>query len=130
MFSLSSLFISAAYAADAVVPEPVANAASAAANAALPGEPSEWIRFLPIFLIFIVIYVLMIRPQQKTLEAQSLLLKALKKGDKVVTGGGLIGTISKVDDDSYVMVEITKDVQVKVVRSTISGLVKDEKTKA
>jgi len=127
MFDVTHLFISSAMAADAVVPG-VAGAATDAASVTMVGEPSSWVRFLPLFLIFAVFYFLLIRPQQKKLEEQTQTLKTLKKGDKIVTGGGLVGTISKVEkDDLYLMVEIAKDVQVKVLRSTVSGLVPEAK---
>ena len=114
MFDVSSLLISQALAAEAVAPvAPVAEQLASDAGSSL-------MRFVPLFLIFAVFYVLLIRPQQKRLEAQDALLKSLKKGDKVVTGG-IIGVVSKVDDDKHVTVEIAKDVQIKVVRSTISG---------
>jgi preprotein translocase subunit YajC len=118
MSALSSLFAGAAFAAD------TAQAVQPAADAT-----SSLMRFLPLFLIFGVFYFLLIRPQQKKLDAQAAMLKALKKGDKVITGGGLIGTIAKLDGDDYAFVEIAKDIQVKVMRSTISGLVDEGKQK-
>lgn len=120
MFDLTHLFVSAAHAADAVAP-------GATANATLIGDSSSWMRFMPLFLIFAVFYFLLIRPQQKKLEEQTSVLKALKKGDKIVTGGGLVGTITKVDGEQYLTVEIAKDVQVKVLRNTIAGLYNEAK---
>jgi preprotein translocase subunit YajC len=113
MLDLSNLLIGSAWAqTDAVVP---ANTMGASIDAVM--------KFVPLFLIFGVFYFLIIRPQQKRIDAQNALLKTLKKGDKVVTGGGIIGTIFKVEDDDYVIVEIAENVRVKVQRSTISGLV-------
>lgn len=120
MFDIANLFISQALAADVAAPV-VAPAVAAASS------DNGLIRFLPLFLIFIVFYFLLIRPQQKKLDEQNQLLKALKKGDKVVTGGGLVGVITKVDGDEYVTVEIAKDVQVKALRSTINGLAPEAK---
>jgi len=126
MFDISALFISTAMAAETAA-STVTDAASAVApGASLTGEPSSWIRFLPLALIFLVFYFLLIRPQQKKLDEQASLIKALKKGDKVITSGGIVGTISKLENDSYVMVEIAKDVQIKVARTAISGLTKED----
>lgn len=129
MFDVMSLFISKAMADDNV---------AAAVEPALSGvegdTTSTLMRFLPLFLIFGVFYFLLIRPQQKQMQKQTDMIKELKKGDKIVTGGGFVGTIAKVDGDDYVMVDLAKDVRVKVVRSTIQGLVdlkfeNDNKTK-
>jgi len=84
-------------------------------------QDSSLMRFLPLFLIFGVFYFLLIRPQQKKIDEHAKMIKELKKGDKVITGGGVIGTITRLDDDERVTVEIADGVQVKVVRSTISG---------
>lgn len=120
MFDLTSLLISKAYAQAPAVP---AAAPTAADVAQASGD--SMMRFLPLFLIFLVFYFFLIRPQQKKAEQLSTMIKALKKGDKIVTSGGLIGTVTKVDDEAYLMVEIAKGVEVKVVRNTISNLVED-----
>ena len=75
---------------------------------------------LPLILIFVVFYFLLIRPQQKKMKVHREMLGAMRRGDKVVTGGGIIGTITKVDNDQEVTVEISKDVKVKVRRDLIS----------
>ena len=80
---------------------------------------------LPFVLIFVVFYFLLIRPQQKRAKEHKSMVEALKRGDKVVTSGGIVGKVSKVVDDQYVEVEIASDVKVKVVRSTI-GQVMDK----
>ncbi|MDX9689150.1 MAG: preprotein translocase subunit YajC [Proteobacteria bacterium] len=120
MFDIASLFISTAMAQDAA-----ATVAPATANMD-QSTLQTLMRFLPLFLVFGVFYFLLIRPQQKQLAKQGQMIKALKKGDKVILSGGLIGTVSKADHEDYLMVEIAKDVQVKVVRATIQALV-DEK---
>lgn len=92
-----------------------------AAPAAAAG-PDAMLQFLPIILIFVVFYFLLIRPQQKKLKAHKEMLGALRRGDKVVTGGGIIGTITKVLDESEVQLEIAEGVRVRVQRPMISGV--------
>jgi len=74
---------------------------------------------LPMALIFVVFYFFMIRPQQQKQKQMKAMLEALRRGDKIVTAGGVIGTIAKVDNDE-VQVEIADGVRVRVVRSTIT----------
>ena len=76
--------------------------------------------FIPIIAIFAIMYFLMIRPQQKKMKEHRDMVAALRRGDQVVTQGGLIGKVVKVKDDGEVEVEIAKDVKVRVVRSTIA----------
>ena len=78
---------------------------------------------LPLVLIFVVFYFLLIRPQQKKMKDHRAMLGAVTRGDKVVTGGGIMGTVTKVDDDNQVTVEIAKDVKVKVRRELISAVI-------
>lgn len=78
--------------------------------------------FLPIILIFVVFYFLLIRPQQKKMREHREMLSAIRRGDRVVTGGGIIGTVSKVVDDAEVIVEIAEGVRVRVQRGLISGV--------
>jgi preprotein translocase subunit YajC len=75
---------------------------------------------LPLVLIFVVFYFLLIRPQQKKMKEHKETLGGIRRGDKIVTGGGIIGTVSKVDDDNVLTVEIAKDVKVKVRRELVS----------
>ena len=87
--------------------------------------------FLPLILIFVVFYVLLIRPQQKKMKQHRAMVEALRRGDKVVTAGGLIGTVSKVVSDSELEVEIAEGVKVKLVRGTVSEVLsKPEPAKA
>lgn len=74
---------------------------------------------IPLILIFAIMYFLMIRPQQKKMKEHREMVAALRRGDQVVTQGGLIGKVTKVKDDGEIEVEIAKDVKVRVVRSTI-----------
>lgn len=84
---------------------------------------SGLISLLPLVLIFVVFYVLLIRPQQKKVKAHKMLVEALRRGDRVVTGGGLMGTVSKVIGDNELQVEIAEGVRVRVVRHTIQEVV-------
>ena len=77
---------------------------------------------LPLVLIFVVFYFLLIRPQQKKMKDHRAMLSDVRRGDKIVTGGGIMGTVTKVDDDSQVTVEIAKDVKVRVRRELISAV--------
>ena len=79
--------------------------------------------FLPIILIFGIMYFLMIRPQQKKMKEHKLMVSALRRGDQVVTQGGLIGKVTKVKEEDEVEVEISKDVKVRVIKSTIVNVV-------
>lgn len=76
--------------------------------------------FAPLLLIFAIMYFLLIRPQQKKVKEHKSMVEALRRGDQVVTQGGLIGKVSKVKDESEVEVELADGVKVRVVRSTIS----------
>jgi preprotein translocase, YajC subunit len=85
------------------------------------GEPGV-IAFLPIVLIMAVFYFLMIRPQQKKMREHREMLAAIRRGDRIVTGGGIIGTVSKVVDDNELQVEIAEGVRVRVQRTMISSV--------
>lgn len=92
--------------------------AQAGAGATPPGF--ELMQFLPLVLIFVVFYMLLIRPQQKRMKEHKSMLDALRRGDRVVTGGGIIGTVTKVGPDEEVTVEIGENIRVRVIRGTIS----------
>lgn len=77
----------------------------------------------PLVLIFAVFYFLLIRPQQKKMKEHREMLAAVRRGDKVVTGGGIIGTVAKVISDDELQVEIAEGVKVKIARSTLSSVV-------
>jgi preprotein translocase subunit YajC len=85
-------------------------------------DQSALIQFLPLVLIFIVFYFLLIRPQQKKAKDQRAMLDALRRGDRVVTGGGILGTVSKVVSPEEVDVDIAPGVRIKVLRSTITSV--------
>ncbi len=78
--------------------------------------------FVPLILIFVVFYFLMIRPQQKKQKSHREMIGALRRGDRVVTNGGLIGSISRVANDSELIVEIASGVKVRVLRSMVAEI--------
>ena len=75
---------------------------------------------VPLVLLFGIFYFLIIRPQQQRLKAHQAMVAAVKRGDTVVTAGGLIGKVAKVKDDGELMVEIADNVQVRVLKSTLT----------
>ena len=77
-------------------------------------------QFIPIIALFGILYFFMIRPQQQRMKAHQAMVQAVKRGDTVVTAGGLVGKVSKVKDDSEILVEIADNVQVRVLKSTLS----------
>lgn len=77
-------------------------------------------QFLPLVLIFVVFYFLLLRPQQKKMKAHRELVSQLRRGDRVLTQGGIIGQINKVISETEVSVEIAEGVRVRVIRSAIS----------
>lgn len=77
---------------------------------------------IPLILIFAIMYFFMIRPQQKKIKEHQAMVSALRKGDQVVTAGGLIGKVARVKDDNEIEVEIADGVRVRVVRSTIQSV--------
>ena len=77
-------------------------------------------QFTPLILIFGIMYFLLIRPQQKKVKEHAAMVSALRRGDQVVTQGGLIGKVVKVKDDNEVDVELSEGVKVRVVQSTIA----------
>jgi len=82
---------------------------------------SEYMQFLPMVAIFVVFYFLLIRPQQKRAKETKAMLGALQKGDEVVTAGGIVGRVSKLND-AYATVEIAPNVEINIQRSAISLL--------
>ena len=77
-------------------------------------------QIVPLILILFIMYFFLIRPQQKKVKEHQAMVEALRRGDEVVTQGGLIGKITKVKDDTEVEVEIAKDVRIRVLRPTIA----------
>ncbi len=83
-------------------------------------DQSALVQFLPLVLIFVVFYFLLIRPQQKKQKDHRSMLDTLRRGDRVVTGGGIIGTVNRVTTPEEVEVDIAQGVRVRVLRSTIT----------
>ncbi|MGD9480986.1 preprotein translocase subunit YajC [Shinella sp. G-2] len=102
------------------------------AQTATPGGPGAdiFMTVMPFLLIFVVMYFLIIRPQRAAMKRREELLKNIRRGDQVVTGGGIVGKVTKVVDDSELEVEIAEGVKVRVARSGISEVrVKGEPVK-
>ncbi|MEI6799329.1 MAG: preprotein translocase subunit YajC [Pseudomonadota bacterium] len=95
-------------------------AAYAQTLGAAGGAGSAVASFLPLILIFGIMYVLLIRPQQKKAKDLKAMIEAVRRGDQVLTGGGIIGKVVKVGDDNVLEVEIAEGVKVKVARHTIT----------
>ncbi|MGF1474154.1 MAG: preprotein translocase subunit YajC [Geminicoccaceae bacterium] len=101
------------------------------AQAAGAGSPDFFVSMLPLVLIFVVFWFLLIRPQQKKMREHREMIAAIKKGDKIVTGGGLIGTVAKVEEQQNVLVvELAENVKVRVAQGTVSGLYEPPKPAA
>jgi preprotein translocase subunit YajC len=86
------------------------------------GMSSTLVQIAPLALIFVVFYFFLIRPQQQKAKDQKAMLSALRRGDRVVTGGGLMGTVAKVVNNDEVLIDIAAGVRVRVVRSTIASV--------
>jgi preprotein translocase subunit YajC len=77
---------------------------------------------VPLVIMAVIFYFLLIRPQQQRLKQHKAMIEAVKRGDTVVTSGGLVGKVTKVKDDGEVMVEIAENVQVRVLKATLSDV--------
>ena len=87
-------------------------------------------QFIPLILIFVIFYFFLIRPQQKKVKEHKLMVENLKRGDKVITSGGIVGTIERVVDNDKVEVIISDNVKVEIIKSTgIQALVSNTETK-
>ena len=80
-------------------------------------------QFIPLILIFVIFYFFLIRPQQKKVKEHKIMVENLKRGDKVVTSGGIVGTVERVMENDKAEIEISEDVKVEIIKSTgIQGL--------
>ena len=86
-------------------------------------------QFIPLILIFVIFYFFLIRPQQKKIKDHKSMVASLKRGDEVVTSGGIIGTIERVLDDDKIDISISENVTVQVVKSTVQSLLTKNQTK-
>ena len=99
-----------------------------AAAAATSGGTSFFVQTIPLVLVFVIFWFLMIRPQQRRMKAHQAQIAAVKKGDRVVTGGGLIGKVIKVGE-TEVEVELGTNVRVTAVKSTLTQVGTPAETK-
>ena len=86
-------------------------------------------QFIPLVLIFIIFYFFLIRPQQKRVKDHKTMVGALKRGDEVITSGGIIGTVERVMEDDRIEVLIGESTKVQIIRSTITSLLQKEEIK-
>lgn len=93
---------------------------SAAASAG--AEPPQWLSFLPLVAMGVIFWFLILRPQMKQQKEHRTKIAGVKKGDQVLTGGGFVGKVVKVDDQ-YAEIEIAPNVKVKAVKSTIADVI-------
>ena len=87
------------------------------------------LEFIPLILIFVIFYFFLIRPQQKKLKDHKSMVASLKRGDEVVTSGGIIGRIERVLDDDKIDILISENVTVQVIKSTVQSLLTKTQTK-
>ena len=86
-------------------------------------------QFIPLILIFVIFYFFLIRPQQKKVKEHKAMIESLKRGDKVITSGGITGTIERIIDNDKVEVEIAENVKVEIVKATgIQSLLNTQET--
>ena len=86
-------------------------------------------QFIPLILIFVIFYFFLIRPQQKRVKEHKEMVKNLKRGDEIITSGGIIGKVDRVFEDDRIEVEISDGVKVQVIRNTVQGHLKKQEVK-
>ena len=86
------------------------------------GAAGAFASFVPLILIFAIMYFLLIRPQPKKLKEHKAMVEALRRGDQIVTQGGIIGKVTKVKEDGELEVEISEGVKVRVLRHTVAAV--------
>ena len=90
---------------------------------------SGFAQFIPLILIFVIFYFFLIRPQQKKVKEHKLMVASLKRGDEVITSGGIVGKIERILGNDKVDISIAENVTIQVVQSTIQSLVNKSDTK-
>ena len=90
---------------------------------------SGFAQFIPLILIFVIFYFFLIRPQQKKVKEHKLMVAALKRGDEVVTSGGIVGKVERILGDDKVDLLISESVTVTVIKSTVQNLLSNTNTK-
>ncbi len=83
-------------------------------------------QFIPLILIFVIFYFFLIRPQQKRVKEHKSMVDSLKRGDEVITSGGIIGVVERVMEDDRIEVDLGDNIKVQIIRSTITSLLKKE----
>ena len=86
-------------------------------------------QFIPLILIFVIFYFFLIRPQQKRVKDHKAMVESLKRGDEIITSGGIIGIVERVMEDDRIEVIIGESTKVQIIRSTITSLLKKEEVK-
>ena len=87
-------------------------------------------QFIPLILIFVIFYFFLIRPQQKKVKEHKIMVETLKRGDQVITSGGIVGTVERVMENDKLEIQISENVKVEIVKSTgIQGLFNNPETK-
>ena len=86
-------------------------------------------QFIPLILIFVIFYFFLIRPQQKRVKDHKAMVESVKRGDEIITSGGIIATIDRVMEDDRIEVIIGENTKVQIIRSTITSLLKKEEVK-
>lgn len=99
--------------------------ANTVTNTVQEGSQNSFMSFVPLILIFIIFYIFIIRPQTKKQKEQQELINSIKKGDKVIISGGIIGKITKVIDKDLIEIEIANDTNIKALKSSIISLAGD-----
>jgi preprotein translocase subunit YajC len=89
----------------------------------------QFAQFIPLILIFVIFYFFLIRPQQKRVKDHRTMVESLKRGDEVITSGGIIGVVDRVMEDDRIEVTLSDNVKVQIIKSTITSLLKKETKK-
>lgn len=117
------MFISDAYGETPAATATTTATTTTPVDTTVPEAPSPFAGMGVLLIIPVVLYFMMIRPNQRKIKEYEEMTKALKRGDRVVTGGGIVGVISKIENDEILVVEIAPDVKVRVMRETISHVI-------